>query len=94
MTQKPPTDDPANLRAALVRLNENVQRLNSQPFFQREGKPMRLLGFQVLRGVAFGLGSVLGATLVVSLVVYFLAQIDFIPVIGDWAAQIAARIQR
>ena len=55
--------------------------------------PMRLFGLQFLRGIAFGLGSVLGATLVVSLLIYSLASIDFIPIIGDWAAQIAERIR-
>jgi hypothetical protein len=40
------------------------------------------------------LGSFLGATLVVSLLVFSLAQINFIPIIGEWAAQIAERIQQ
>jgi len=52
-----------------------------------------MLWWQFLRGMAFGLGSVLGATVVVSVLVYTLAQINFIPIIGDWAAQIADRIQ-
>jgi hypothetical protein len=36
---------------------------------------------------------VIGASFLVSLVVYSLSQIDFIPVIGEWAARIAAEIQ-
>lgn len=56
--------------------------------------PMRLVGVPFLRGIAFGLGSVLGATLVVSALIYSLASIDFIPIIGEWAAQIAERIRQ
>jgi len=48
--------------------------------------------FQLYRGLAFGLGSVLGATILVSVAAYLLAQIDFIPIIGDWAADIAREI--
>ena len=54
----------------------------------------RLVGLQVLRGVAFGLGSVLGATIVVSVVIYSLASIDFIPIIGEWAREIADMIRQ
>jgi len=55
--------------------------------------PGRMLGLQFLRGIAFGLGSVLGATLVVSTLIYSLASIDFIPIIGEWAARIAEQIR-
>ena len=54
----------------------------------------RLVGLQVLRGVAFGLGSVLGATIVVSVVIYSLASIDFIPIVGEWAREIADMIRQ
>jgi len=54
---------------------------------------MRLLGFQFARGLAFGLGSVLGATVLVSIAVYILSGIDFLPIIGDWASEIARQIQ-
>ena len=52
-----------------------------------------MLGFQFIRGLAFGLGSVLGATVLVSILVYFLAQIDFIPIIGEWAQEILIAIK-
>ncbi|EBA04354.1 hypothetical protein RB2150_07623 [Rhodobacterales bacterium HTCC2150] len=52
-----------------------------------------MMGFQLLRGLAFGLGSFLGATIVVSSLVYVLSFIDFLPVIGDWARQISTMIQ-
>jgi uncharacterized protein DUF5665 len=54
----------------------------------------RMLGRQFLRGIAFGLGSVLGATIVVSGLIYILASIDFIPIIGEWAREIADMIRQ
>jgi hypothetical protein len=54
---------------------------------------VRLLAFQFLRGLALGLGTVVGATILVSFLVYLLSNIDFIPVIGEWASEIAAQIR-
>jgi len=45
-----------------------------------------------LQGVAFGLGSFLGATIVVYLLVVALGQLEFIPIIGDWASELIAEI--
>ncbi len=70
-------------------INAELKRLNER---MRLSLP-KLLGVQFLRGVAFGLGSFLGATLVVSALIYSLSSINFIPIIGDWASQIAERIQ-
>jgi hypothetical protein len=47
-----------------------------------------MIGFQILRGLAFGLGSVIGATVLVSLLIFLLSNINFIPIIGEWANEI------
>lgn len=71
------------LRSEIARVNE---RLNLSP--------MQTIGRQLLRGVAFGLGSFLGATLVVSFLIYSLASIDFIPILGEWAREISDMIRQ
>jgi hypothetical protein len=53
----------------------------------------RLITFQFVRGLAFGLGSVFGATLLVSLLAWWVSQFEFLPIVGDWAAQIAKQIE-
>lgn len=45
-----------------------------------------------LQGIAFGLGSFLGATIVVYLLVMALGQLEFIPIVGDLASQLIAEI--
>jgi hypothetical protein len=49
----------------------------------------RVLLFRFATGMAVGLGTVIGATVLLSLIVWSLSQIEFIPIIGDWAAEIA-----
>lgn len=77
----------------LARLQVELEVLNRQAFFRLQNAPVRGMVRSFLNGMAFGLGSFLGATLVVSFLVYSLAQIDFIPIIGEWASQIADRIK-
>jgi hypothetical protein len=52
-----------------------------------------LLAYWFASGLAFGLGTVLGGSILLSFLVLALSSIDFIPVIGDWAAQIAVEMQ-
>lgn len=81
------------LKHSMERLTQEVERLNTHRFVTLHNTPWRLLGFQFLRGMAFGLGSVIGATLLVSLLVWWVAQIEFIPVIGDWARELIEQIE-
>ena len=74
-------------------LRAEVKRLNDQHFFREQNSVVRVFAMQLLRGIAFGLGTVLGASILVSFLAYSLAQIDFIPIIGDWATAIAQEIE-
>lgn len=80
-----PDDD---LRAALERLTIEVAQLN------RREKFLRMLGANLLRGLAFGLGSVLGASLLVSILGWWVSQFEFLPLIGQWAVRIVDEINR
>ncbi|SFR14283.1 DUF5665 domain-containing protein [Poseidonocella sedimentorum] len=73
-------------------LRRELARLNDHRFIKVQNSTLRLIWFQFLRGLAFGLGSVVGATILVSLIGFWLAQIEFIPIIGDWAVQLAEEI--
>lgn len=70
-----------------------VRRLNKHRFVQAHDSWFGLFFFNLIRGLAFGLGSVVGATVLVSVLVYFLSTVDFIPIIGDYASQVIELIQ-
>lgn len=80
------------LKSEIESLRQEVARLNNHRFVKIHNSTLRLVWFQLLRGLAFGLGSVLGATILVSVAAYVLSNIDFLPIIGDWASQIAQQI--
>jgi hypothetical protein len=81
------------LNNKITELNRELSTLNQHRYIRIHNSIPRMLGFQFVRGLAFGLGSVLGATVLVSVLVYFLAQIDFIPIIGEWAQEILIAIK-
>ncbi len=81
------------LLTALKQLSTEVEHLNKHRFIALHNSPLRLIGFQFMRGLAFGLGSVIGATILVSLLGWWVSQFEFIPIIGEWAVQIMDQIQ-
>ncbi|MEO0443087.1 MAG: DUF5665 domain-containing protein [Pseudomonadota bacterium] len=78
----------------LKQISDALNTLNAHRFVRIYNSPTRMLLFQFLKGIAFGLGSVIGATIVVSFLISFLAQVEFIPIIGEWAKQIMLEIQK
>ena len=70
-----------------------MARLNAHRFIRLHNSLPRLVAFNFLRGLAFGLGTVIGATILVSFLALVLSRIDFIPIIGEWAAEIARQMQ-
>jgi hypothetical protein len=77
----------------IAALRKEVERLNAHRFVAILNHPWKGIGFQFLRGIAFGLGSVIGATLVVSALGFALSTVNFVPILGDWANEIAKQIE-
>jgi hypothetical protein len=84
-------DQPAR-KTELQHIRQELEVFNRHRFIKLQNSMPKMLWFQFLRGAAFGLGSVMGATLVVSLMISLLAQVEFIPIIGEWANEIIAEI--
>ncbi|MEI4231971.1 DUF5665 domain-containing protein [Roseovarius sp. D22-M7] len=89
-------DDPQQtdaLTREIRALRAELELLNSHRFVRIHNNMPRLLAFNFARGLAVGLGTLLGATVLLSLLVWALSQIEFLPIIGDWAAQIAEQMR-
>ncbi len=88
-----PDPETAALRRDIQRLTDELEQLNSHRFVRIHNNMWRLLMFQLLRGLALGLGTAIGATALVSVVVLLLSQIEFIPILGDLAKSVIDEIQ-
>jgi len=78
----------------LLQIRNALETLNQHKFVRLFNSTPKMLWFQFLRGIAFGLGSVVGATIVVSILLTLLAQVEFIPIIGEWTQQIIEEIKQ
>jgi hypothetical protein len=81
------------LAAEIQSLRAEVALLNRHRFVTIHNSIPRLVAFRFISGLAFGLGTVLGGSILLSFVVLALSSIDFIPVIGEWAVRIAEEMQ-
>ncbi|WP_371226577.1 DUF5665 domain-containing protein [Roseovarius sp. 2305UL8-3] len=79
--------------AELRIVRRELEKLNSHRFIRMHNSVFRLLTFNFMRGLAFGLGTVLGASVLLSLVAWSVSQIEFLPIIGEWATEIARQMK-
>jgi len=81
--------EPANQLEELQAVRKELAKLNAHRFIRMHNSLPRLIGFNFLRGLAFGFGTFVGATFVLSMIVWSLSQIEFVPIIGGWASEVA-----
>lgn len=71
-----------------------LQKLNRHKLITAYDSTSHLLFIQFMKGAAFGLGSVIGASVVVSLIIFLLSQVAFLPIIGEWVKVIMEEIHK
>jgi hypothetical protein len=73
----------STLAEEMKQLNASIATLNKNYSLTRS----------FARGMVSGLGSVIGATIVVALLAFILNSVQVVPVIGDWVVQIAEYVE-
>lgn len=75
-------------------LREELTRLNGHGFVRVYNSVPRFLAYNFAKGLVVGLGTVLGATLLLSILAWSVSQIEFLPIVGEWAAEIARQMEQ
>tara|TARA_B100000900_G_scaffold328745_1_gene289056 strand:- start:147 stop:407 length:261 start_codon:yes stop_codon:yes gene_type:complete len=75
------------------RLAKAIEALMNHNFMKIHESIWKFIFFNLLRGLAIGLGSAIGATALVALLIQILSQFEFIPVIGNLAHEIIKIIE-
>ena len=78
---------------SIKQLEQAINDLKEHYLFKMNSSLSKSIFFSLIRGLSFGLGSVIGATIQVYLLILFLSQIEFIPIIGEWAARLIEQIE-
>lgn len=87
---QPPLPDDEQRQSSL--LSSTIEKLLKHRFARINSSIWSAMWAHFLNGIAFGLGSVLGTTIIVYFLVMALSELEFIPIIGDWASQIIEEI--
>ena len=77
----------------IKKLSEAIKSLNNNNIFKIYNSTKKILFISFLKGLASGLGWIIGATILVSLLTYTLSQIEFIPILGDMVSQLIEEIE-
>lgn len=92
MTGPPPSWEKEFL-IELRQIRKILAQLNRHPFLVAHHSLKKAFFLSVMKGIATGFGTVLGATLVVSWFLYLLSHIEVIPIVGDWVRLIIQEVQ-
>ena len=77
----------------IKKLSEAINSLNNNNIFKIYNSTKKILFISFLKGLASGLGWIIGATILVSLLTYILSQIEFIPILGDIVSRLIQEIE-
>ena len=77
----------------IKKLSEAIKSLNNNNIFKIYNSTKKILFVSFIKGLASGLGWIIGATILVSLLTYILSQIEFIPILGDIVSQLIEEIE-
>lgn len=65
-------------------LAAQLEQLNSHKYLKKLDSTYKMLWWNFLQGIARGFGTVVGATLVVTIIASVLSALDWIPMFGEW----------
>lgn len=82
-----------DLVKAVKEMTEQIQTLRDLEPLQILKRPWRLLWFSFIKGLMIGFGSVLGATVLITLLVYLLAKLSDVPVLGSFLDKILIKTE-
>lgn len=84
----------AGLSNEVRRLRELLEKLRLQQYVQVLLNIRRIAWVSFLSGIFSGLGTVIGATLVLTLLVYILSRLEVLPHIGKFIAEIVKIVKQ
>jgi len=74
-------------------LATEVKKLKHMEVIKIFKHPWKFLGLSMLKGIMVGFGSVLGATVFLSIFIYLLARISFVPIVGDFVEAVIGEVK-
>lgn len=77
-----------NIEERLTKLSENIEKAKIAEYVEIMNNPKKLIYYNFIGGLARGLGTAIGLTVLVALLVYMLRKIVNLPLIGEYIANL------
>jgi len=86
-------EDKSDLGEEVRALRQELTHLRQHKMVLLYQSPAKVILFRFISGMAVGLGTVIGASALLSIIIWALSTIEFIPIIGEWSVMLADEIQ-
>jgi len=83
-----------NIEKKLTKLSENIEKARIAEYIEIMNNPKKLIFYNFIGGLARGLGTAIGLTFLVALLVFMLRKIVDLPLIGEYIADLLDIIER
>jgi hypothetical protein len=87
------TETELQLVKEVKELSKEVRKLKNLEFVHILKRPWKFLWMAFLKGLMVGFGSVLGASVLVAIFIYIIAQIQVVPFLGDFVQDIVEEVK-
>lgn len=83
-----------NIEKKLTKLSENIEKARIAEYIEIMNNPKKLIFYNFIGGLARGLGTAIGLTLLVALLIFILRKIVDLPLIGEYIADLLDIIEK
>lgn len=87
-------EEKKSLTESIKNLTKLVDQLRSKRYLQFVESPVKFLLYNFFSGLASGLGTAIGATIIFGLIILLLSKLQIVPIVGNWAVTILDYIHK
>lgn len=92
--ESPPEELEAKQEKDYARLGKILTRAIKRDNIKVSDNWARFIGISFVRGLFIGFGSVIGATVLVTIVIWAFSAFDWLPIVGEWFEALKDSLQR
>ena len=86
-------EEEKTLSESVANLAKIIKELRSKRYLQIADNPKKFLFYNFISGIASGLGTVVGASIVFAIIIWFLTKLIFVPHLGNWIVNLLNYVQ-
>ena len=86
-------EEEKTLSESVANLAKIIKELQSKKYLQIVDNPKKFLFYNFISGIASGLGTVVGVSIVFAIIIWFLTKLTVVPHLGNWIIDLLNYVQ-